>query len=303
MKILITGATGFVGSQIVKKLIQKNHEILILTRNTKNAMEIFDNKVQAIEWNNYYQVLDLSSYGTIDGVINLMGENLGDKRWTNEQKKEIYNSRVDATSTLIKMIAKLNSKPEVFISTSAVGYYGDSMESKTEKSAPGNDFLSKVCKAWEELVTLNQDKYTRFAIIRPGMVLGKGGALEKMLKPFRLGLGGKLGSGNQIISWIHVEDLANMYIQVLEDPKLSGIFNATAKYSVSNNTFTQTLGKILRKKTHFSVPGFVLTMAMGEMSALVLNSSKVVPENFIKADFHYLYPTLEIALKDVVSKT
>ena len=262
----------------------------------------FEGKVTAVEWPDYYKVIDLKPYGKIDAVINLMGENIGEKRWTNEQKKEIYNSRVDATDTIIKMLQSLDTKPEVFISTSATGIYGDSKQTKTETSKAGSDFLSKVCKAWEEVVEVNKDEYKRFAILRVSMVLGKGGAMKKMLTPFKLGIGGEIGSGEQYMSWIHVEDLANMYIKVLEDKSLSGVFNACGNYSVTNSQFTETLGKILRKPTVFKVPKFALNLAMGEMSTIVLSSSKVEPTKFKSINFHYLYPTLELALKDVVSQ-
>lgn len=302
MKVLITGGTGFVGSFIVNKLLKNNHSVILLTRNPESALSKFGDNITAVEWSNYYDVIDLSSYGKIDGVINLIGENIGDKRWSNEQKKKIYNSRVDATDTLIKILKKSNNKVSSFISTSAVGYYGSNEQVHDESSTPGEDYLSKVCKAWEEVVTVNKDEYDRFVILRVGMVLGKGGAMSKMLTPFRLGVGGKLGSGKQHISWIHVEDLANMYVQVLENNKAQGVYNATATYSVTNSDFTKTLGKILRKPTHFSVPKFALNLAMGEMASLVLSNSKVNPKKFKKEDFHYLYPTLELALKDVVSK-
>jgi uncharacterized protein (TIGR01777 family) len=302
MRVLISGGTGFVGSFIVKKLIEKKYEVLLLTRNPQKAIERFGKSIKAIEWKNYYEVLDLSSYGKIDSVINLMGENIGNKRWSNEQKKEIFNSRVDATDTIIKILKVSKTKPEVFISTSAIGYYGNSNQLLDEASAAGDDYLSKVCKAWEDVITLNKDEYERFVIMRVAMVLGKGGAMDKMLLPFKLGVGGKLGSGNQFISWIHVEDLANMYIQVLENKKAEGVYNASATYSVTNNEFTTTLGKILRKPTYFRVPKFVLNVMMGEMSSLVLSNTKVEPKRFKEENFHYLYPTLELALKDVVSK-
>jgi uncharacterized protein (TIGR01777 family) len=302
MRVLITGGTGFVGSFIVKKLIEKNHDVLLLTRNTENAIKKFGESVTAIEWKNYYEVLDLSLYGKIDSVINLMGENIGNKRWSNEQKKEIYNSRVDATDTIIKSLKKSNIRVESFISTSASGYYGSNNKTHDESSSAGEDYLSKVCQGWEEVVTVNKDEYDRFVILRVGMVLGKGGAMDKMLLPFKLGVGGKLGSGEQHISWIHVEDLVNMYIQVLEDKTAQGIYNAVATYSVTNSEFTKTLGKTLRKPTKFTVPKFVLNIALGEMSAVVLGNTKVIPKKFKAENFHYLYPTLELALKDVVSK-
>lgn len=302
MRVLVTGGTGFVGSHVVRKLIQKNHEVIVTTRNPEKATKMFGEGITPLEWSNYYKDLDLSSFTNIDAVINLMGENIGDKRWTNEQKKEIYNSRVDATDTLIKSLKKYNIRVKKFISTSAIGFYGNSNQEVDESSVAADDYLARVCKAWEEVVTVNSDEFDKYAIIRTAMVLGKGGAMKKMLTPFKLGVGGKLGSGKQYISWIHVEDLANMYLHVLENENSEGIYNASASYYVTNDEFTKTLGKILRKPTKFSVPKFALNLAMGEMATLVLTSSKVIPKRFKEEDFHYLYPTLELSLKDVVSK-
>ena len=305
MRILLSGATGFVGKKLVAKLKSNGHDILVLTRNPLNAKQILGDDITAIEWGDFHRILDLSEYGQVDGVINLIGENIGGKRWSNEQKKKLYNSRVDATDSICKMLEKSNMKPKVFVSTSATGYYGhrDGATKIDENSLPGGDFLSKVCVAWEEAVTKHKDKMDRHCILRVGLVLGKdGGAMEKMLPVFKLGLGGKLGSGKQYMSWVHIDDLVKMYVTLLENDSLSGVFNGVSNYATSNEEFTKTLGKILRKRTSFGVPTFALELAMGQMSSLLLYGANVVPEKFNKIRFHYMYPTLEIALKDVVSK-
>jgi uncharacterized protein (TIGR01777 family) len=305
MRVLVSGATGFVGKKLVKKLQDSGHEVIALTRNPLNAKQVLGDEITTVEWDDFNRILDLSSYAPIDGVINLIGENISTKRWSNEQKKKIYNSRVDATDSIFKMLEKSNIKPKVFVSTSATGFYGhrDGKTKVDENSLPGGDFLSKVCMAWEEAVTKNKDKVTRHCILRVGLVLGKnGGAMEKMLPVFRLGLGGKLGDGKQFMSWIHIDDLVKMYITLLENDSLQGIFNGVSNYSVSNQEFTKTLGKVLRKKTSFAVPSFALEIALGEMSSLLLYGANVIPDKFNKNRFHYMYPTLEIALKDVVSK-
>lgn len=305
MKVLVTGATGFVGKKLVSKLLAHNHEVIVLTRNPLNAKQVLGDQVQAIQWDDYHRVLDLSEYGHIDGVINLIGENIASKRWSNEQKKIIYNSRIDPTKNVFDMLKKSNMRPKVFVSTSATGFYGhrDGNVQIDENSLPGSDFLSNVCVAWEKAALENKEHVDRLAILRVGIVLGKnGGAMEKMLPVFKLGLGGKLGSGKQYMSWIHIDDLVNMYVELLENDKLSGIFNGVSNYSLSNEEFTKTLGKVLRKKTLFTVPSLALELAMGEMSSVVLYGANVIPARFNAERFHYRYPTLEIALKDVVSK-
>jgi uncharacterized protein len=303
MRILITGATGFVGRSLVAKLKSK-HQIIVLTRNTLNAKQVLGNDVEAIQWDSYHHHADLSVAAPIDAVINLVGENLAAKRWSNEQKKLIYNSRVEATQTLINMLIEANQKPKVFLSTSATGYYGhrDGKIQLDEKSLPGNDFLSKVCDDWEKVVVNSQKYFDRFAILRVGMVIGKnGGAIEKMLPLFKWGLAGKLGSGDQYISWIHLEDLVNMYIYLLEHEEQMGVFNAVANFALSNNDFTKKFAKIMRKKPFLPAPKLALELVLGEMSHVVLTGANVTPKKFNDLRFHYRFPTIDLALKDVVS--
>jgi len=311
MKILISGGTGFVGNVLVGKLLEKGHQVVLLTRNCDKAQTLFKNhknftadKVTTIEWKSYNDIPDLSPFKTIDAVINLVGENIADKRWSNEQKKEIFNSRIDGTTTIYKALKKAGITPDVFISTSAIGAYGPrNGEELFEDAVYGDDFMAKVCKSWEKVVFDHQDAAKRSAILRLGIVLGKdGGAIQKMLTPFSMGLGGKLGSGEQFMSWIHIVDLANMFIQVLEDDKLSGTFNATSPYPVNNGEFTKVLGNVLRKPTPFPVPGFMINILMGGVSEVLLTGQNVLPKKFKENRFHYRYPTLEIALKEVISK-
>lgn len=288
MKILISGGTGFVGTKLVKKL-SSAHEVILLSRNSTKVKDLFSSTVQFIEWSDYYKEFDLSSFGKIDAVINLMGENIGEKKWTNEQKKSLFNSRVDATKTIISSVKKNQDHLNIFISTSANGIYTDG-------------FLKKLCEQWEKVVLDNSSFIKRTCILRVGMVLGDGGAMNKMLPPFRLGLGGKMGDGKQWMSWVHITDLVNMYSECLENTELSGQIDAVSAFPVTNEEFTDVLGKLLRKKTPFTVPKVALKLLMGEMSCLVLDSIKQDPAIFKNIKFHYLFPTIEIALKDVVSK-
>lgn len=303
MKVLISGASGFVGKYILDLLIRNGHEVHALTRNPEKNQTIYPS-VNWIQWNGSTHVADLSSIKELDGVINLVGENIAGKRWNNGQKKEIFNSRIDGTKSLFEMLKKANLKPQAFVSTSAVGIYGNrGEESLSEAALPANDFLGNLCKSWEGVVFENSDLYDRAVIIRVGLVLGKGGGLAQKLAPlFKVGLGGKLGNGNFYMSWIHVKDLARIYVKGLEDQNMEGVYNAVSPFPVKNSEFTRIMGKTVRKPTPFTVPKFALKLAMGEMADYVVKGAKVVPKKLREDNFHYLYPTIEVAVKDVVSK-
>ncbi len=289
MKILISGGTGFVGKALVKQL-SESHEVILLSRDPSKYQDTFNENVKFLQWDDFYQEFDLKPFGKIDAVVNLIGENIASKRWSNEQKKLLFNSRVDATKTILKSIKSSQDKVDTFVSTSAVGIYADG-------------FLKKVCESWESaVVEFGSDIISRSCILRVGMVLGKGGAMQRMLPLFKLGLGGKLGHGKQYTSWIHITDLVNIYESALINPKLNGAINAVSPFCVDNSEFTQVLAKILRKPSRFTVPSFALKLALGEMSTLMIDSVKVEPKSLQEENFHYLYPTIELALKEVVSK-
>jgi len=302
MKVLISGASGFIGQQIIKDLKSEGHEILGLTRNIQNAQKT-DPDIIWIEWHNFNDIVDLKPFGHIDAVINLVGENLANKRWNNEQKKIIYNSRIDSTRCLCKMIEKAQGSVDTFVQTSAIGIYGNRMaEEIHEKSLVVDDYIGKLCQDWEKELKENP-VYKRSVIIRVGLVLGKdGGMMEKMLPVFQLGIGGKLGSGNHYMSWVHLKDISRIFIKALTDKEMSGVYNGTAPFPVRNKEFTNYLGKVLNKPTLLSVPRFALKMVMGEMAEHVLSGARIVPRKLKEEGFHFIYPTLELALKDVVSK-
>jgi hypothetical protein len=290
MNILISGGTGFVGQKLVEELKDK-HKLFVLTRDPVKAENKLGNNITFIKWDDVYQPIDLAKYGIIDAVINLVGENIGDKKWSNEQKKILFNSRVDATKTIISSIKSSQGTVKHFISTSAVGIYSDG-------------FLKKLCTAWEAAVTdFGKDVIERSVILRVGMVLGKGGAVSKMLKAFELGVGGKIGDGKQWMCWIHRYDLVKAYEFCLDNTSVSGIVNAVSPFPVRNEEFTEVLGNVLRKPTIFTVPKFALKLIFGEMSTLMLDSIRVEPKVLKENRFHYLNPTIELALKDVVSKS
>lgn len=299
MKVVITGATGFVGQVIVKQLLEAGDEVVVLTRNVAKAAISLGSSCKYFQWDDNTSLPPVEAFEGADGVINLMGETIS-KRWDEEQKKRIYNSRINGTRRVVEVLEKLNKKPKVFVSTSAIGIYGSrGPEELNENSTLADDFLGKVCKDWENEANKARNHGARVVIIRTGVVLGRnGGALEKMLPIFKMGAGGPVGSGNQYMSWIQIEDLAAMYIEALKNESIKGPFNGTAPYPATNAEFSKILGKVLRRPAFMPAPAFALKLVFGEMSQLLLEGQKVLPVKFKEQHFRYRYPTLEMALKE-----
>ena len=296
MKILITGATGFVGQQLVGSLTQ--HQLVILSRNIIAA------KTKLGEQHQYWSSLaDKTDLNDIDAVINLAGEPIVAKRWSPRQKQLICSSRWDITAAISQLISNSSNPPHSFISGSAIGYYGAQGATPVdEKSSFHAEFGHDICQKWEDLALQAQSQHTRVCITRIGIVLGKnGGALAKMLPPFKLGVGGPIGKGEQGMSWIHISDLVGLIHYLLEHPPLQGVFNATAPNPVSNKVFSQTLGKVLNRPAIITTPPLALRLAMGEMSQLLIEGQFVLPTNAIKAGYEFNYTDIEAALTDVVS--
>ena len=289
-KVLLSGGTGFIGRAIVNKLIARGDEVFVLTRSPEKCNEIFNSKITPIEWKSYNDTFDTKKIKGLNTVINLVGESLTNKRWSDNQKKEIYNSRVVATDNLFKSLRAGNIKVDQFISTSAIGIYGDG-------------FLKNVCEKWEEASFKGKDAYERLVIMRLSVVLGASDGMIQELAPiFKLGLGGKLGSGSQMMSWIHIDDLSDMYIEAIDNEDINGPLNAVSRFNVSNKDFTKTFSKLLGKKAKFTVPKFMLFIAKGEVASMILESMDVVPTRFNELKFKYNFATMELALKDIVSK-
>jgi uncharacterized protein (TIGR01777 family) len=299
MKVVITGATGFVGQVIVKQLLEAGDEVVVLTRNVAKAAITLGSSCHYFQWNDSESLPPLEALEGADGIINLMGETISE-RWDENQKKKIYNSRINGTKKLVEALEKLKNGPKSFISTSAIGIYGNrGPEELNESSTVADDFLAKVCKDWENEANKARNHGVRLAIIRVGIVLGKGGgALAKMLPIFKLGGGGPLGSGNQYMSWIHVEDLASMYVEALKNPSIKGVLNGTAPYPASNREFTKVLGSAVKRPAFLPAPAFAIKIAFGEMSQILLEGQKVLPVKFKEAKFKFRYPTLEMAIKE-----
>lgn len=299
MKVLVTGATGFVGKVVVRQLLEANHEVVVLTRNVAKAAISLGNKCRYYQWSDTNSLPPLEAFENVEGVIHLMGEPIA-QRWNEDVKREIRRSRIEGTKHMVEAMAKLDSRPKVFVSTSAIGIYGNrESEEINEASSLGNDLVASICKDWESEANKAKDLGVRLVIIRTGIVLGRGGgALSMMLPIFKLGIGGSVGSGNQYMSWIQIEDLAAMYVEALKNSSLEGPMNGTAPYPATNEEFSKALGKVLRRPTFMPVPSFALRMLFGEMSYILLEGQKVLPVKFQEKHFRYRYPTLKMALKE-----
>jgi uncharacterized protein (TIGR01777 family) len=299
MKVVVTGATGFVGRVIVKQLLSAGDEVVVLTRNVAKAAISLGSSCRYFQWDDINSAPPVEAFEGADGVLNLMGENIA-SRWDEQQKKKIYNSRINGTRRLVEVLEKLPNRPKVFVSASAIGIYGNrGPEDINEESALADDFLGKLCKDWENEAHKARNYGLRVVIIRTGVVLGRGGgALQKMLPIFKMGLGGPVGSGNQYMSWIHIEDLASMYVEALKNNSVKGILNGTAPYPSTNTDFSKMMGKILRRPAFLPAPAFAMKIAFGEMSQILLEGQKVLPVKFKEMNFRYRYPTLEMALKE-----
>ncbi len=307
MKIAVTGATGFVGSRLVARLVEESHDVKVLTRSVEKARKAFaDPKFKVLEYVAYQPTESGAWQGEIsscDGVVNLAGEPISE-RWSSERKKRIMDSRKVGTEKLVEAISKAASKPAVLVSSSAIGYYGTSETAEFfETSEPAeHDFLSQVCQAWEVEANKAKDAGVRVAIIRTGIVLGAGGAIAKMIMPFKLYAGGPIGSGQQWFSWIHIDDLVNLMLKALLDSSMHGVYNGTAPEPVRMNDFCKTLGEVMDRPSWLPVPDFAIEALLGDGAVVVLKGQKVLPERTQATGFEYAYAEPKAALKDVVKK-
>jgi uncharacterized protein len=294
VRYLITGASGFIGSKLVKTLLSRGHSVNYLGRKRSTKL---DSRAAFHCWNPGEKA-PLNSVPTVDAIVHLAGEPVA-QRWTGEVKERIYNSRVDGTRKLVSAIGELQHKPAVLIAASAVGYYGDrGDEVLTEDSAPGNDFLAQLCVDWEQEATRAHEFGVRVVRIRIGIVLGRdGGALKQMLTPFRLGIGGRLGNGRQWMPWIHVDDLLGLFVFAAENTSIEGPLNGSSPEPVTNAEFTRRLAQALHRPAIFAVPKLALRLAVGELADFVLASSRVVPEAPTRSGFKFACPELGAAFK------
>lgn len=291
MRILITGSRGFIGQALVGELARKGHEVLRLST---GPLDPADSRL--FHWDPAAGRMDDASLDKVDAVIHLAGESIAGARWSDAQKKKILDSRVQGSRLLLDRIAVLPVKPKAFLAASAIGFYGDcGSEALDEGSAPGSDYLAQVVQAWEAETVRAAGLGLRLAQLRFGVVLGQeGGALAKMLTPFKLGLGGVIGSGKQVMSWITIKDLVKAILFVLEKEGASGVYNLTAPQPLSNTEFTKSLGRALHRPVLFPVPAFAARLAFGEMAdALLLGGQNVQPKRLIEAGFNWDAPRLD----------
>ncbi len=298
MKVLITGASGLIGTALQKSFEEKGYEMLLASRS--------EPKVESqIKWSmdTGFADDDLPRLEGLDAVIHLAGENVSGLRWTDEKKKAIRDSRVFGTRTMIEAFARLEKKPKVFITGSAIGFYGDRDDDEmTETSSAGDTFLAKVCKEWEAESRRAEDMGIRTVLLRTGIVLSKdGGALATMLTPFKLGVGGVVGSGKQWMSWVSLDDVVAIINFALENESLRGAMNVASPNPVTNEEFTKTLGSVLYRPTFLPLPEFAVNLVFGEMGdALLLASTRVIPKRLVDAGYKFKYTDLKTAIEHAV---
>jgi uncharacterized protein (TIGR01777 family) len=298
MNILVTGASGLIGTALVSSLTSSGHEVTRLVRGQPKAGE------KAAHWDPIAGSIDASALEGLDAVVHLAGENIAE-RWTAAKKAQIRDSRVKGTQLLCETLTRLSSPPKVLVSASAIGYYGDrGEETLTDDSPPGRGFLSEVCRAWEAATEPARQHGLRVVQLRQGVVVSaEGGALAKMLPPFRLGLGGMLGSGQQYMSWIALDDVVGVIQHALVTEALQGPTNAVAPRAVTNQEFTKTLGKVLGRPTAIPLPAFAARLMFGEMAdELLLASARVQPTKLLASGYQFRYPELEAALQHVLMR-
>lgn len=303
MKVLIIGATGFIGRHLTAKLLERGHEVTVFSRNYGKAEKIFGNKVYIQQWRTDEYVVLQEFAHKVDVVINLAGENLAAKRWTIAQKRKILSTRVNVGKALSFALKQSHQKPYLLLQASAVGYYGFSEEEVfTEDSPKGEGFLSMVTNQWQDSVRNVEKDNTRKVFLRTGVVLGReGGMLPKMKIPFKYFAGGYPGSGNQWLSWIHIEDEVNAIIWLMEKEDSSGFYNLTAPNPVRMKEFAKVMGKVMKRPVLFRIPAFFLKLIYGDMAKeTMLKGQKAIPRKLKDEGFEFRFNTLEQALSDLL---
>ena len=295
MRIVIAGGSGFLGRKLVNRLEGEGHSVAILTRRPTRPRDV--------QWNP--DGTSGSLPGRLDGqdaVINLAGEGIADRRWSTERKAALRSSRILSTQTLVRAVAQCANPPKVFISASAVGYYGPRGDEPINEATPaGSDFLSRLCVEWEQVARMVESRATRLAIVRTGIVLARdGGALPRMLLPFKVGLGATVATGDQFMPWIHVDDWTALVSWLVQNDRAAGVFNAAAPSPVMNRTFTRLLARVLNRPAILHTPAFVLRAALGEMSTILVNGQRVLPAAAEQLGFRFTHRELEPALRSVL---
>ena len=296
MHLLITGGTGLIGRHLIPRLLLLGHRVSVVTRDVAAAREKLDPRVTL--WSGINQQSDLNG---IDGVINLAGEPIADKRWTEQQKQRLCESRWQITEQIVSLINASSNPPHLLISGSATGFYGDTGDLVLTEDDPGHDeFTHALCARWEQLALSAQSERTRVCLLRTGVVLAKeGGALAKMKLPFKLGVGGPIGSGKQYMPWIHIDDLVNAILWLIDNRELRGPFNMVAPYAVRNEQFAAILGHVMHRPAFMRTPASAIKLMMGESAVLVLGGQHVLPKRLEESGFGFRWYDLQEALADV----
>jgi len=309
MKLLLTGCTGFIGRELIPLLIKEGHSLTVISRQSKGKLKAIanDQSINVIQMNpakssSWDKEEIQESLKNCEGVINLAGEPIAEKRWTTDHCKEITNSRIETTKNLIKNLRNQRKPPKVLINASAIGFYGSHPQTEfTEENIQGDDFLANLCKEWESSAK-NKPRATRLLIVRIGIVLAKdGGALGKMLPIFRAGLGGPIGDGKQWMSWIHRTDLCNLIKESVKNSSWSGVVNGVAPNPVRMNEFSNSLGQVLGRPSLLAVPGPILKLILGDGARVVLEGQNVKTQRLNKLKFKFNFPMINEAFKSILA--
>ncbi|MCG8532764.1 MAG: TIGR01777 family oxidoreductase [Desulfovibrionales bacterium] len=310
MRVVLLGGSGFIGRALTSRLLEHDVHVVVTSRNPERGRFLIPEghsyNVEFALWDgkNFEQLA--THIKAADAVVNLVGSNIAAGRWTKERKKEIRASRINAGQALCQAVSMLNEKPGVVIQSSAVGFYGSASTSPdeysvTEESPAGQGFLASVCKEWEDSTVCMEVNGSRRVIIRTGLVLGHGGILNKFLTPFKMGIGGPLGSGSQVLSWIHMQDHVDAIIHIINTPSCEGVFNLTSPYPETMDTFCSVLGSVLGKPSWLRIPAPVLRLALGEMAEeLILQGQRVLPEKLLESGFCFNHASLDEALGNLL---
>jgi uncharacterized protein (TIGR01777 family) len=305
MRILVSGSTGFLGTALIDTLEREGHTIVRLVRPDTGDLDAGRDRAQTVRWDPVGGQFDATAAEGADALVHLAGASIADGRWNAARKNLLRTSRIEATRHLIAALSKLKQPPRVIVASSAIGYYGDRAdETVTEASAPGTDFLSALCRAWEAETARGAEFGARVVMLRFGIILAAhGGALPRMALPFKLGAGGKLGSGRQWMSWLTLAETVGIIRFALANSGLSGPTNAVTPNPVQNSEFTEILAKTLHRPALFPAPAFALRLALGEMAdALLLVSQRVKPSRLEQAGYRFAQPELPAALAEVFHK-
>ncbi len=306
MRVFVTGGTGLVGSVLARRLTERGDSVVLLTRRPDHAKQTADKKSTVVAGDPTQAGPWMDAINDCDAVVNLAGEGIFNRRWWSAFKQLLRDSRILSTQNVVAALAqqprRADGSPKVLVNASAIGWYGPhGDEELTEDAIPGSDFMAELCIDWEKAATAAQQHGVRVVIVRVGVVLAQeGGALTKMLTPFKMFVGGPVGSGRQFMSWIHIDDLVGQILFALDHANVAGPLNGTAPNPVTNKEFSKALGRVLHRPSFLKTPGFVLRVALGEVANVVTKGQRVLPRKALQAGYHFEFTEVEAALRDVL---